>query len=77
VLDVTPQDAPAHEVSIVDGRFAHAVCTCGWRGAGRRNRAAVRDEARDHALLYADGRGLAAPLEAEPAAAAPVDVVEA
>ena len=44
-----------HEVRLVDHhRFAQAVCTCGWFGAGRRARATARDEARDHALLYAD-----------------------
>ncbi len=44
---------PEHEVHIEDGRFSHAVCTCGWRTAGRRDRRSVRAEARDHALLYA------------------------
>ena len=44
---------PAHEVHIEDGRFAHAACTCGWRTAAKRDRRSVRDEARDHALLYA------------------------
>jgi hypothetical protein len=79
VLDVTPDPAAQHEVRIVDGRFAHAVCTCGWRGAGRRNRGAARSEARDHALLYADGRVLGSPREAEPVVvlAEPVEVVEA
>ena len=43
---------PEHEVHIEDGRFSHAVCTCGWRTAGRRDRRSVRAEARDHALLY-------------------------
>lgn len=42
-----------HEVTIVDGRFMHAECSCGWRTAGRRSRATVRTEARDHALLHA------------------------
>lgn len=60
---MTPEPAASHEVRIVDGRFAHAVCACGWRGAGRRNRAAARAEARDHALLYADGGVLALPDE--------------
>ena len=46
----------SHEVIVVDGRFAAAHCSCGWRSAGRRSRATVRAEARDHALLYADGR---------------------
>jgi hypothetical protein len=50
-----PTHAPAtgHEVRIVDGRFAHAECSCGWRGDGRRTRSKARAEARDHALLYA------------------------
>ena len=52
--------APGHEVHVEDGRFTTAVCSCGWRGAGRRNRATARTEARDHALLYADGSELAA-----------------
>lgn len=61
---VTPPDAPGplasprHEVTIVDGRFASAVCSCGWRSAGRRSRITLRAEARDHVLLYADGRAL-------------------
>ena len=46
-------DDLTHEVRIVDGRFMHAECSCGWRTAGRRNRATVRAEARDHALLHA------------------------
>ena len=52
-------DAPGHEVRVEDGRFTTAVCSCGWQGAGRRNRATAREEARDHALLYADGSALA------------------
>ena len=59
--------APGHEVHIEDGRFATAVCSCGWQGAGRRNRATARSEARDHALLYADGTVLSS----EPVAAPP------
>jgi len=61
--------APGHEVRIQDGRFAAAVCTCGWVGAGRRNRATAREEAHDHALLYADGSELSVePLGAAEAA---------
>ena len=41
------------EQRVVDGRFAHAECSCGWRSAGRRLRSTARTEARDHALLYA------------------------
>jgi hypothetical protein len=52
-----PAQAPVgHQIAVVDGRFAAAHCSCGWRSAGRRSRATVRAEARDHALLYADGR---------------------
>jgi hypothetical protein len=50
--------AQVHQVTVVDGRFTLASCTCGWVGAGRRQRAASRAEARDHALLYSDGRVL-------------------
>jgi hypothetical protein len=57
---------PGHEVHIEDGRFATAVCSCGWQGAGRRNRATARTEARDHALLYADGSLLSAELGGPP-----------
>ena len=42
-----------HEIRVVDGRFAHAECSCGWRGDGRRTRSTARAEAHDHALLYA------------------------
>jgi len=60
---MAPPDAPAtsgeaalssrHEVRVIDGRFCHAECSCGWRAAGRRLRSTARAEARDHALLYA------------------------
>jgi hypothetical protein len=54
---VVPPSIPSdHEVSLIDGRFCAAVCTCGWRSAGRRSRATARAEGHDHALLYADGR---------------------
>ena len=46
-------DDLTHQVHVVDGRFMHAECSCGWRTAGRRNRATVRAEARYHALLHA------------------------
>jgi len=59
-------DAPGHEVRVVDGRFTTAVCSCGWHGAGRRNRATAREEARDHALLYADGSELSAAAPSAP-----------
>lgn len=48
-----PEGLTTHEVRVVDGRFMHAECSCGWRTAGRRSRATVRAEARDHALLHA------------------------
>jgi hypothetical protein len=52
--------APGHEVTVHDGRFSSAECTCGWRSAARRHRATARQEARDHVLLYADGSELSA-----------------
>lgn len=53
VMDPTP--APAHQVSIANnGRFMLPVCTCGWIGTARLHDAAAREEARDHALLYAE-----------------------
>ena len=58
-------DRLTHEVRVVDGRFMHAECSCGWRTAGRRDRRKARAEARDHALLYADG-GSVADLRDEP-----------
>jgi hypothetical protein len=65
--------APGHEVHVEDGRFTTAVCSCGWRGAGRRNRATARTEARDHALLYADGSQLA---DTSPPVGSDVDLTE-
>jgi hypothetical protein len=50
--------APGHEVTVHDGRFSSAECSCGWRSAARRHRATARQEARDHVLLYADGSEL-------------------
>ena len=35
-------------------RFMLPTCTCGWIGTARLTEAAAREEARDHALLYAD-----------------------
>jgi hypothetical protein len=53
VLDPIPE--PAHQVSISrTGRFMLPTCTCGWIGTARLTEAAAREEARDHALLYAD-----------------------
>lgn len=49
-----PQDAlpTGHELTFVDGRFASAACSCGWRSAGRRDRRIARQEASDHLTLY-------------------------
>lgn len=68
-----PDAAPPvrHEVSLVDHhRFIQSVCSCGWVGSGRRARHLAREEARDHALLYAGAQVSenpgAAPGEAAP-----------
>jgi len=46
--------APEHQVSLTrNGRFMLPTCTCGWIGTARLTEAAAREEARDHALLYA------------------------
>lgn len=43
-----------HQVTIVSqGRFLLPTCTCGWIGTGRLTESSAREEARDHALLYA------------------------
>ena len=66
---------PQHEVTLADGRFTIATCSCGWSGSARRHRAAARVEARDHALLYADGRVLTTHQSARtPVELAPVDL---
>lgn len=57
-IDLTVPRGPEHEITVVDGRFTIATCSCGWSGSARRHRAAARAEAHDHALLYADGSGL-------------------
>lgn len=45
---------PDHQVSITrNGRFMLPTCTCGWIGTARLTEPAAREEARDHALLYA------------------------
>ena len=62
-------EAPGHEVRVDDGRFTTAHCSCGWQSAGRRNRATARAEARDHALLYADGSVLSAGSDPAPTSA--------
>lgn len=46
--------APAHQVTLSrNARFMLPTCTCGWIGTARLTEAAAREEARDHALLYA------------------------
>jgi hypothetical protein len=46
--------APAHQVTLSrNARFMLPTCTCGWIGTARVTEAAAREEARDHALLYA------------------------
>ena len=53
VHDATPP--PAHQVSLTrNGRFTLPECSCGWIGTARVTEAVAREEARDHALLYAD-----------------------
>lgn len=50
---MTPE--PAHQVSLTrNGRFLLPTCTCGWIGTARLTTSAAHEEARDHALLYAD-----------------------
>jgi len=52
VLDPIAQ--PAHHVTLArTGRFMLPECTCGWIGTARLTEAVAREEARDHALLYA------------------------
>ncbi len=47
--------AAQHEIRLLErpGGFLQAVCSCGWLGAARSSRVLARQEARDHALLYA------------------------
>jgi len=46
--------APAHQVTLSrNARFMLPTCTCGWIGTARVTEAIAREEARDHALLYA------------------------
>lgn len=53
MLDPIP--TPAHQVCLsTTSRFMLPTCTCGWIGTARLTEAAAREEARDHALLYAD-----------------------
>lgn len=53
-------DDDRHRVSIISqGRFLLPTCSCGWLGTARLTQAAAREEARDHALLYA-AQGLSA-----------------
>lgn len=74
-----PDAAPPvrHEVTLVDHhRFIQPVCTCGWVGSGRRARRLAREEARDHALLYAVAEGRPAPSAGTPAAEAPAGAAD-
>lgn len=44
-----------HEVSLTYRSGGHqAMCTCGWSATVRADRALARQEALDHARLYAD-----------------------
>ena len=46
--------APTHEVRLERrARFLLPACSCGWIGTARLAAASAREEARDHALLYA------------------------
>ena len=46
--------APEHQVALErNARFMLPACSCGWIGTARLTEAAAREEARDHALLYA------------------------
>ena len=38
-----------HRVTLHDGKFAHAACSCGWRGDGRRSRKKMKADAAGHA----------------------------
>lgn len=50
-----PTPVPAHQVSLTrTGRFMLPECSCGWIGTARVTVGVAREEARDHALLYAD-----------------------
>ena len=45
---------PTHQVRLEwQSRFLLPRCTCGWIGSARLTEADAREEARDHALLYA------------------------
>lgn len=49
-----PDAGPMHQISLeLRARFLVPVCSCGWVGTARMRAAAAREEARDHALLYA------------------------
>lgn len=51
---------PGHRVTVSrTRRFLLPACSCGWVGTARLADAAAREEARDHALLYA-GRDVSA-----------------
>jgi len=44
-----------HRVTVVDGRFTWAECTCGWRTPARRDRRSTRNAAVEHATTLGDG----------------------
>ena len=53
VSETAPE--PRHQVRLdAQARFLLPRCSCGWIGTARMTAAAAREEARDHALLYAD-----------------------
>ena len=46
---------PTHQVRLEpQARFLLPRCSCGWIGTARLTAVDAREEARDHALLYAD-----------------------
>ena len=52
--------AASHQVTLErTARFLLPACTCGWIGTARLTESSAREEARDHALLYA-GLGVSA-----------------
>ena len=52
-----PPPGPDHQVTLSRAaRFLLPECSCGWVGTARLTESAAREEARDHALLYAPDR---------------------
>ena len=63
----SPDKPISHEIRVdARGRFLLPACTCGWIGTARLTTASAREEARDHALLYASG-DVSAIVEFDPA----------